>query len=1328
MLSIYAVILFRRACRRKISTFQGRTQTRGIKVRTFHPPCITSVRSKLRDIIIRRATQADPIQRIAVRAIERKGIKLSLWEIPGQQQFPAFQDCMFPDMPSLWVFVWSPVLSKNSDRGPMKTMADFKASFRYWLRFLASKRRQSNTTLKVIVVFTRADQIVSVSSSLSPCINSLRSDFLGVIDIVDPPFEVDARQEDSVKAVAEHFFKVAREMLQGVKMYNICTQVSKQLSKHLKNTNERIITWNKFTKICKHSSVNGTLNLNTIASTLSESGSIIYTSENTPIVLDPNLFYNHIIASLIRVTKSEPFKDTLVFNNGCVAREFLEGNLESTIGFKVEGSLVLRLMEAMHLCCKVDIDHAVSRNNVDLIFIPAILANVGMEQLQWASSSATCNLDDNDTFVYRGRRLECENKDLTFLTPGIFPRIQILFNNAFQSNANIMLGKDSISIRFPNKEIIVVLCQAKSNYVIDVLVRAVNNTELEDMPRTLAYMEKHIIDNLITILAQPTGIQGVKLIESVIRPECLFDPSRAQDREDQCMQITYLKQQLREKLERGEPECYDWKCNTDMPCSRTNYDLLDLLGFENYWGVVISCKAWVELVSGGELLKNDEDNVLEQPRSHQDLTINSLKYNLAQERQILEDAIELQCSKFVVKVESKDAIEVQSSQYMGTAISNLLVTNNEILEVDKRLSQIHENFQYVRKDVTTKTKKCIGKLLKLPMENEDGKQLPSVAILTTNGDNGIANPVTSLSGVTSVRIQLYCEDHTLPHPVQNQAGITLTSWSTSQSDCLSKALPYINGFFYVLSVAIIMGIDSVDPLSNPSIPDWTGHRELAKQYPLLSSTIESIKDISTSSTISPECPTMIECFNEWQKWLASVLVENGGLTDQNIAEKFCLRRAFYDDKTGRSSRVAWLCEAHHETRSSKDAEAASLQPQSQQGLTMTSLKNNLWRKHRTILRAPERIFLTHWEPEEIENACKISRDGLRHHLDEIGMDNVKNLFLVDTTTLREDADVKGIMYPSYSWSAPPRREWGGKDMMVDLGGQDLTSEQRIAILTAAANLTGRTLHLLDLKNLTEDENRAWIEALSLAAAADRDATPQSLLIRGGDGSMDAHGLLSALKKSKSLQHLSLHFMKISDECIEVLSHFTSLISLHLQSVEISAEFAVKLAGLHPSDSPLAASLHRLHIYSKGMNWKRCTGFLDHWQNLKELSLESSGNGETDLQEFMEHLAKKEVGTDARPPQLYSLKLGLLLSVEFSKATIHAMMDALSRSGLPFFEYYHSPDPAVKAQLWRNQRNFFLGSDLKRVPATSTRLFICGDPFAGKKRRRKTQNTSRLSNF
>ena len=47
----------------------------------------------------------------------------------------------------------------------------------------------------------------------------------------------------------------------------------------------------------------------------------------------------------------------------------------------------------------------------------------------WTSSTA-CNLDDDDTFVYIGGRLECEDED--FLTSRLFLRIQMLFNNAFQ--------------------------------------------------------------------------------------------------------------------------------------------------------------------------------------------------------------------------------------------------------------------------------------------------------------------------------------------------------------------------------------------------------------------------------------------------------------------------------------------------------------------------------------------------------------------------------------------------------------------------------------------------------------------------------------------------------------------------------------------------------------------------------------------------------------------------------------------------------------------------------------------------------------------------------
>ena len=291
--------------------------------------------------------------------------------------------------------------------------------------------------------------------------------------------------------------------------------------------------------------------------------------------------------------------------------------------------------------------------------------------------------------------------------------------------------------------------------------------------------------------------------------------------------------------------------------------------------------------------------------------------------------------------------------------------------------------------------------------------------------------------------------------------------------------------------------------------------------------------------------------------------------------------------------------------------------------------------------------------------------------------------------------------------------------MLDLGGA--TAEQRLDYLRAAANFSRGAVHLLLDGEilLTEEENVAWVEALS--DPADYDAIPRSLLIKAIG--FDPYETLSALKKSKGLQHLSLQTMEISDESIQVLCGFTSLTSLHLLGVDISHEFVVKLANLHPSHSSLAASLQRLHINHSPLNWES-TGFLRHWPRLKELSLvDSIFMTETDLIDFMEHLAPAKtvvVSADntesTSPPQLlYSLEFSSNFSLEnLSRSATAAVVDALSRSGLPFFQIsVMDKEPAIEAQLWRNQRNFMLGSDLKRVPATSIRLFICGDPFAGK---------------
>ena len=79
-------------------------------------------------------------------------------------------------------------------------------------------------------------------------------------------------------------------------------------------------------------------------------------------------------------------------------------------------------------------------------------------------------------------------------------------------------------------------------------------------------------------------------------------------------------------------------------------------------------------------------------------------------------------------------------------------------------------------------------------------------------------------------------------------------------------------------------------------------------YTLISSIIKSKFCRSTSLKTSHVCPSTLEYFKEWQTCLAFILEDNGGVTDQNVAEKFCLWRAKIDGGT----RVAWLCKKHYE--------------------------------------------------------------------------------------------------------------------------------------------------------------------------------------------------------------------------------------------------------------------------------------------------------------------------------------------------------------------------------------------------------------------------------
>ena len=420
----------------------------------------------------------------------------------------------------------------------------------------------------------------------------------------------------------------------------------------------------------------------------------------------------------------------------------------------------------------------------------------------------------------------------------------MLFKN---DKFDIRLGKNFITIFLPKSEIIIVFCQAKSNHVIDFLIQTHQNIDTKKGTNLhiLAFLEKCIINNLIKICAQPTGVQGVKLIESVIWPDCLCYPSKAQDREEQCVEVTYLKEKLRKRLERGEKQSYDWKWTRHM-CRPLSNDLIDLLGPMCYGDVCKSIKKWFQVEVSDALLENDE--IVDKSttyESYENVIMTILENGTVQEDQLtLEEAREVQSSKVMVKL-------LLSLHHKTDATHNdVLKLHDKMDQMIKEVREMHKELQDMRNDVIGKIDNSISKLLKMALENEVEKQLPRVALLTIKFPEStfeeLLRWVPRTLGGQIIRIQLYCEDKQLPHPVENQPGITLTSFSESYSECLENAIPYINGLFHILTTAARVGISSMVPLGSSLIPNWTPHLKLANQYPMVQSHFKSKKDIFLS--------------------------------------------------------------------------------------------------------------------------------------------------------------------------------------------------------------------------------------------------------------------------------------------------------------------------------------------------------------------------------------------------------------------------------------------------------------------------------------------------
>ena len=466
-------------------------------------------------------------------------------------------------------------------------------------------------------------------------------------------------------------------------------------------------------------------------------------------------------------------------------------------------------------------------------------------------------------------------------------------------------------------EIVVLFCKGKVDNVIDVLIRDLTNGQ-EDMSITLAYVQNRIIDALVKVCAQPNGIQGIKLIESVIRPETLHDPSMARNREDQCIEMNFLKQTLRQHLEQGSiiPQ------NHVADKSDSVNSFISLMGYENYME---------EVSTYHELLGDFRDELDElQVQVHDEVNKSkTMRFDSKKEHNKTEfpgDEISLVGGDTRHIMEMVKLIYKEMQDVKVIALANhagIRKLNDKVDEMSQKIDEIHEGIVALRSDVVSKIETIVEKLSKFHLDDEVGSNLlPRFILLTADGIGKTRKLVTHLSRYhsSSVRMELLCEgfrdskgktsiDGKHPHRVEEQLGITIDC----QSEKLQKAIPYINIVLRVLTIAAMVGVNILAPSAANVLPNWVPQLNVAKNYPFISTAAATLRPERSLSTVSSMPRTKISesSFEEWQKWLADILADKGGATEENIAKKFRLKRAIHRKADGSCDHIAWVCEKHY---------------------------------------------------------------------------------------------------------------------------------------------------------------------------------------------------------------------------------------------------------------------------------------------------------------------------------------------------------------------------------------------------------------------------------
>jgi hypothetical protein len=386
------------------------------------------------------------------------GVNLSIWDMAGQEEFHAFHDFMLPNLdgtsyPSLFLLVCNP--SKHVRGNPQEAIPNIQGELDYWLRFIASKNRQSNIFKpKAIVVFTHSDKI-DVNAHASGIVTNLTTKFDRKVDVASKPVTIDSHSSQSARLIVKLIQENVQDLLNTLPdVYEVCIAMRLALKAWVsKHPNSPLMDQDTFSRLCLNTMLPWLiendqrvinlaedalikLNDNTnkaVAKCLHTSGDIIFFEDLDFVVVDVDWFCHQVMGHLIKFSHDQVHvtnHDRLALTNhdGFTTKEclqhFLDDSIKSSPGRKLQNVQTKQLIELM---LKLELCFEGTCGPLrDGLFIPTTLASHNKTShnvlAPWEWRPIDGSLKEP---VYFGRRLQCDDQDCTFIPPGFFCRLQV---------------------------------------------------------------------------------------------------------------------------------------------------------------------------------------------------------------------------------------------------------------------------------------------------------------------------------------------------------------------------------------------------------------------------------------------------------------------------------------------------------------------------------------------------------------------------------------------------------------------------------------------------------------------------------------------------------------------------------------------------------------------------------------------------------------------------------------------------------------------------------------------------------------------------------------